>query len=275
VISPARGETAVGVLLLCPGAFSHGRASFFAFGVSTGIWHLTDQLPDSARPYQMLATTLCHPQCLPSDDKIPVRLRIESGVSRLETACSKAAPAGTERLDRTEAERYSNGRPIPTAPRAKPPPDRPYNMPPLVPQQFDMEVYDSYQTHDPAAPIVGTDIQGTVSVTINWNANRTDLTDQGVQFSDVAWSASGNGPLTVYSDAIGGGLQPIGTVAWKVATSTLKSLETDTPNKQVRLTITPQVQLVRTLTSQIGDPPDTEVVNTATETAKGNWTPQS
>jgi hypothetical protein len=79
----------------------------------------------------------------------------------------------------------------------------------------------------------------------------------------------------VYSDAIGGGVQPVGTVAWKVVTTTLKAVETDTPNKLVRSTFTPQVQLVRTFTSQTGDPPDTEVAYTATETVRGGWTPQA
>ena len=147
-------------------------------------------------------------------------------------------------------------------------------MPQLGPQQFDMTVYETYQTKDPAAPITGTEIQGTVSVTINWNLNRTELTDQGIVFSDPVWLGAGNGPLAVYDDAIGGGLQQVGTVAWTVKTQAFKVVETDTPNNKYRWAITPEVQLVRTFTSKIGDPPDTQVTYTASDTVRGGWMQQ-
>jgi hypothetical protein len=147
-------------------------------------------------------------------------------------------------------------------------------MPQLGPQQFDMTVYETYQTKDPAAPITGTEIQGTVSVTINWNLNRTELTDQGVVFSDPVWLGQGNGPLAVYDDAIGGGLQQVGTVAWTIKTQALKVVETDTPNKLYRWAITPEAQLIRTFTSKIGDPSDTQVTYTASDTVRGGWMPQ-
>ncbi|HXQ82423.1 MAG TPA: hypothetical protein VN775_13980 [Opitutaceae bacterium] len=147
-------------------------------------------------------------------------------------------------------------------------------MPPLGPQQFDLSVSETYQTKDPAAPIVGTDIQGTVSATVNWNLNRTELTDQGVVFSDPSWLGPGCGPLTVYDDGIGGGLQPVGAVAWSLKTQVLRVVEADTPNKQYRWAITPVVQLIRTITSTIGKLPDTQVTGQDSQTVKGGWLPQ-
>jgi hypothetical protein len=144
----------------------------------------------------------------------------------------------------------------------------------MGPQQFDLSVFETYQTKDPAAPITGTEIEGAISVTINWNMNGTELTDKDVEYSDSLWIGAGNGPLTVYDEAIGGGLKPIGTVEWKTDTHTLKKVETDTPNKQVRWAITPVIQLIRTFKSTIGDPDDTEVAYTASDTVRGGWMPQ-
>jgi hypothetical protein len=142
-------------------------------------------------------------------------------------------------------------------------------------QQFDLDVYDNnYPTGDPAAPLVGTNIHGTVTVTINWNPAGTDLADGAVSFSPAQWDVPGCGPLTVYSDAMGGGVQPVGAVAWTIKTSFQKTAEQDTPNKRFRWIITPQVELVRTFTSTIGDPNETGAVFTATDNAKGGWLPQ-
>ena len=143
-------------------------------------------------------------------------------------------------------------------------------------QQFDLEVFDNnYATDDPGAPLVGTNVHGTVTVTINWNSAGTDLTDKAVEFSEVHWDDPGSGPLTVYSDAMGGGVQPVGAVAWTVKTSFQKTMEKDTPNKRFRWTITPQVDLIRTFTSKIGNPNETGVIFTATDNAKGGWLPLS
>jgi hypothetical protein len=141
-------------------------------------------------------------------------------------------------------------------------------------QQFDLPVYDSFQTKDPAAALVGTDIEGTVTVTINWNAAGTDLAPSGVVFSEAVWNAAGNGPLTVYDEAMGGGLQAIGTAAWSVSTSFSKTMKTDTPNKRYLWTVTPVVILTRKVTSTIGNPTVTEVAYTATDNVDGGWIPQ-
>jgi hypothetical protein len=144
----------------------------------------------------------------------------------------------------------------------------------MGPQQFDLSVYETYQTKDPAAPITGTEIEGTVTVTINWNLAGTELTDKDVQYSDILWTGAGNGPLTVYDDALGGGMKAIGTVEWHAKTHTIKVVETETPNKQVRWAITPVVELVRTFKSTVGDPDDTGVTYTASDTVRGAWMPQ-
>jgi hypothetical protein len=144
----------------------------------------------------------------------------------------------------------------------------------MGPQQFDLPVYETYNTKDPAAPITGIEIVGNVTVTINWNLAGTDLTDKDVVFSDPVWTAPGNGPLNVYDEAVGGGLKPIGTVAWSAQTHALKNVETDTPNKKVRWAVTPVVQLIRTVKSSTGDPDDIQVVYTASDTVRGAWMPQ-
>ncbi len=147
-------------------------------------------------------------------------------------------------------------------------------MPTFGPQQFDLVVYDTYKTGDPAAPIDGIDIEGTVGVTVNWNSTGTDLTPQGVQFADASWGVAGNGPITLYDEALGGGVQPVGTVAWTVKTRFSKTMEPDTPNNRYRWTITPMVDLVRTVTSTIGNPKDIQVTGNASSNAKGAWIPQ-
>ncbi len=141
-------------------------------------------------------------------------------------------------------------------------------------QQFDLEVYDNnYRTGDPASPLIGINIQGTVTVTIHWNAAGSDLADGSVAFAEVHWDEPGCGPLTVYSDAMGGGMQPVGAVAWTIKTSFQKTMERDTPNNRFRWTITPRVDLIKTFTSTIGAPDETGVVFTVTDNAKGGWLP--
>jgi hypothetical protein len=148
-------------------------------------------------------------------------------------------------------------------------------MPPPGPQQFDLEVFDTFQTNDPAAPIAGTDIVGTVGVTINWNPQGTDLTAKGVDFAPALWQSPGCGPLTVYDNALGGGLQPVGTVTWSIITHVLKKIESDTPNQRQRWAITPVIQLMRSFVPKDGSPPDAEVAFTASETVRGNWMPMA
>ena len=145
---------------------------------------------------------------------------------------------------------------------------------PTGPQQFDLPVYETYLTRDPAEPLVGTDIEGTITVTINWNPAGTDLAEQGVAFSSPVWSGAVNGPLTVYDEAMGGGLQPVGTVSWSVRTQFSKAVEPDTPNKRFRWSVTPIIELVRTLKPTDGNQPDIEVTYTASDNAKGEWIPQ-
>lgn len=148
-------------------------------------------------------------------------------------------------------------------------------MPLTGPQQFDLQVFDTFQTNDPAAPLAGTDIVGTVGVTLNWNPQGTDLTARGVEFAPAAWQSPGRGPLTVYDNVVGGGLQPVGTVAWAVATHTLKTIQTDTPNRRQRWAITPVIQLIRTFVPKDCSPPDPEVAYTASDTVRGNWMPMA
>jgi hypothetical protein len=148
-------------------------------------------------------------------------------------------------------------------------------MPPIPFQQFDLEVFDTFQTNDPAAPIAGTDIVAAVEVTINWNSPGTALTAKGVEFADAAWQSPGHGPLTVYDNVMGGGLQTVGTVAWSVVTHTLKRIEPDAPNRRQRWAITPVIQLIRSFVPHSGSPPNTEVAYTASETVRGNWMPMA
>jgi hypothetical protein len=146
-------------------------------------------------------------------------------------------------------------------------------MPSQVPKQFDLVVYDNFATKDQNAPLTGVSVQGSVTVTISWNAASTDVVDKEVAFSDPVWVDPGCGPLTIYDEAIGGGVQPVGAVAWKVNTSFQKTLETDTPNNRCRWTITPVIDLVRTVTSTVGNPTETDIPYTATANAKGGWIP--
>jgi|SRR5664279_1684976 hypothetical protein len=144
-------------------------------------------------------------------------------------------------------------------------------MPTLGPQQFNLQVFDTYNTGSPTEPLGGTHIVGIIQVTINWVLDQTDLTDKGVEYGAPFWQGPGNGPLVVYSEEIGGISQPVAKVAWSMVTNTLKEIEQDTPNHRCRWSITPVVQLVRTYTPDDGSPPDIEVVYTASDTEKGAW----
>ena len=148
-------------------------------------------------------------------------------------------------------------------------------MPCSGPQPFDLKVYDNYQTNDPSAPLSGVDVAATTTVTVNWNAAGTDLTNKGVQFADPQWDAPGCGPLSVYADVIGGGMQKTGTVAWSVVTHVLQRMEVDTPGNRQRLAVTPVIQLLRTFTAIEGNSPEELVAFTASETVRGNWMPRS
>jgi hypothetical protein len=144
---------------------------------------------------------------------------------------------------------------------------------PTGPLQFDMQVFDTYQTNDPAAPIDGAHIVATISITINWNVAGTELTNAGVVFSAPVWIGPGGGPLNVYDNTMGGGLKLIGTVTWSVNADTLKRIDTDTANQRLRWMITPVLQLIRTFKPNDGSPPDIEVAYTNSDTSYGNWTP--
>jgi hypothetical protein len=138
-------------------------------------------------------------------------------------------------------------------------------------QQFDLQVFDHLQTDNPADPLVGLDIQGTISVTINWTDDGTALTDKGVEFAAPQWSGPGIGPFTVYRNLGGGMLKPIETVSWMTATSTMKHRETDAAAKKFRWVITPIVKLMRQRTPKGGGAPVIEFAYTAANPVKGAW----
>jgi hypothetical protein len=140
-------------------------------------------------------------------------------------------------------------------------------------KSFDLVVYDHYQTYDPQAPIEGVSIQGTVTVTLSWNAAGTDLADPGVAFSDPVWNDPGAGPINLFDEVIGGGIMPLGVAIWSVQTSFQQTLEKDTPNNRCRWVITPAVDLIRTIISTIGKPTRAETIYTASDPVKGDWLP--
>jgi hypothetical protein len=146
-------------------------------------------------------------------------------------------------------------------------------MPPLGPQQFNLQVFDTYRTGSPDEPVDGTHIVGVVQVTINWVLNQTALTAKGVEFGPPFWQGPGHGPLVVFSEEIGGISQPVGKVAWSMVTNALTVTEQDTASNRYRWAVTPVVQLIRTYTPDDGSPSDTEVAYTASETVRGAWQP--
>jgi hypothetical protein len=137
----------------------------------------------------------------------------------------------------------------------------------MEPQQFELAVYETYQTKDPAAPLTGSEIQGSVAITVTWGAGPAP---PAVSFEAPAWTTVGAGPLQVFDEEIGGA-KPIGTVSWSVVTHSIVKVEPDTPAKQSRWAITPVVQLVRTFAASDGSLPVTEVTYTASDTVKGDW----
>jgi hypothetical protein len=140
----------------------------------------------------------------------------------------------------------------------------------MPPQQFELTVYETYQTKDPQAPITGTEIQATVGISIDWGTGGG--AQPAMTFDSPSWVGAGKGPMPVFGDALGEP-KPIGTIGWDVATHSVVKTETNTPEKKSRWTITPIVQLVRTFTPCEGTQPETEVTYTASDTAKGDWYP--
>lgn len=140
----------------------------------------------------------------------------------------------------------------------------------MAPLQFDLSLYETYQTKDANAPLTGTEIEGTVSVKVDWGAG--GATQPTAAFDPPAWNATGAGPLTVYDDVIGG-VKPIGTVSWNVATHAIVKLEPNTPEMKSRWTVTPVVQLVRTFCPADGSPTQTDITFTDSDTVKGDWFP--
>jgi hypothetical protein len=142
---------------------------------------------------------------------------------------------------------------------------------PSGPLQFDKQVFDAFNTQAPDAPVGGTYIVGTTSITLNWNPAGTELTDQAVVFGNVRWDKSGCGPLPVYDDAMGGGMKCSGTVAWATDTDVMKKLITDAATQRVRWAITPVIRLTRTVTPIDNGPPTSDQVYEATNTVWGEW----
>lgn len=138
------------------------------------------------------------------------------------------------------------------------------------PQNFDLWIGETFQTHDPASPVVGVDIAATVPVTINWNVAGTELTAADVVLSAPQWQGVGHGPLTLYNP-IGFALPPIGRVDWSVETHVIKKLETHPAGGRHRWAITPIVQLRRNIKMADGTPSSSGVVYTASDTARGGW----
>lgn len=143
-------------------------------------------------------------------------------------------------------------------------------MPPPL-QGFELQLFETFQTRDPAAPIVGTDIAATVGITIDWTLKGEELTDKCVRFGDPVWGGAGHGPLTVYRDVIGGSTRADATVSWSVETHVVKKVEHDGPNRRLRWAVTPVVQLIRKTVPKDGNLARAEVVYTASDTVRGAW----
>lgn len=144
-------------------------------------------------------------------------------------------------------------------------------MPPNAPQEFELQVFDKFNTHDANAPIVGTDIVGTLPITLHWNAGRTDLTKKGVEFGDATWQSPGCGPLQVYEETIGGN-QLVGDVSWSLKTRVLKKKEMDSAPRRYRWLITPVVELWRKQVRPGAKSGTTQLVYTASNSVLSAWT---
>jgi hypothetical protein len=147
-------------------------------------------------------------------------------------------------------------------------------MPPSGPQQFDLNLFETFDTKDPAAPQGGLNIQGQVGVTVNWNIAGTELTDKGVEYDAPLWLGPGCGPFTIFEEVLNQQPRPVGSVVWSVVTRTYKSVKQDPPNKRYRWSVTPVATLIRTVTSTQGKPPEiTQVMSAKPDPIDGNWLP--
>lgn len=142
------------------------------------------------------------------------------------------------------------------------------------PQQFELSLGDTYPANNPADPNDDISVSVVVPVTLHWNLERTALDkEKDVQFSTPRWSGAGAGPHVVFEEKMGGRVEKVGTVEWKLASDVLRRVETNTPGKKYRLMITPVVRLMRTFTPSNGGSPRFEEVRINSSTVRGGWIP--
>ena len=139
-------------------------------------------------------------------------------------------------------------------------------------QQFELPLSDSYPANNPADPSDDLAVNVSVPVTLFWNLDRTELDQKkDVAFSDPRWLGSGQGPHPIFEEKIGGTVQKVGTVEWKIITEVLRRVETNTPGKKYRHTITPVARLIRTFVPVNGGSPRIEEARQYSSTVRGNW----
>ena len=156
-------------------------------------------------------------------------------------------------------------------------------MNPGGPQQFNLQVIESsFQTNNPALPIVGLDVLADVRVTIKWNdtgvalstiqIDTGDPTKDGVTYDQPEWQSPGAGPFDLYEQVMGGNLRKVGTVRWSLKAKTLVKTQSNPAARKTRVAVTPTIQLIRTI-ERIGAAPEASVIYTASPGGPqyGNW----
>jgi hypothetical protein len=140
----------------------------------------------------------------------------------------------------------------------------------LGPISFALDFIDTFDTLDPQAPISGAEVNVEVSITVNWNIQRSALENEGVTFEPIVWTKSGPGPHDVFADQLGQtGRQKVGAIQWSITNKVEKWTQKDGSRFRPVVTVTPILMMTR---RTIGiSSPSIEVRQSRPTPCYGSW----
>lgn len=141
-------------------------------------------------------------------------------------------------------------------------------------QQFELQISDSFPTHNPGNPSPEITVDVRVPVTLYWDLDRTTLdSKKDVDFGAARWLGAGRGQHPVWEGQLGGKNAKVGAVSWELVTEVMRKTETKADGSAYRVLITPFARLLRTFTPVNGGSPETEESRSSSSTVTGNWIP--
>ena len=134
-------------------------------------------------------------------------------------------------------------------------------------KQFWIEMHDSFDTRKGVV-----NVRFKVFVSIHWNIGKTELTANGIKFSNKLWLENGKGPFDVYKYK-GSKLVKAARIHWEASTFFRHKIENHPGKKKYRNVYTPLIKMTRIYKPLDGHPVITELpeASSATGTDRGKW----